>query len=181
MRNIPSLIFLQFLKPSKTRSTYREVTMYFWIQINKQSPKKQMGDYLGVGSSCSSFNKTLYFLENNLCLGLLSLIFLFLVKYFITPALSHDQDFKKGTNKRLMYYWPPRHIDTGNYCQNLKRWGKNCFLVLFSLEKCILSSLKHPFCLVSLWYYHSCVPSKILTYFDPPNLSAGPKLMFLKS
>ena len=45
----------------------------------------------------------------------------------LTPALSHDQDLKKGTKKRLMYYWPPCHIDTGNYCQNLKRWGKIVF------------------------------------------------------
>ena len=59
--------------------------------------------------------------------------------------------------------------------------GKKMFLVLFSLEKCIFSTLKHPFWLVSLWYFHSCIPGEILTYFDPLNSSVGPKLMFSKS
>ena len=89
------------------------------------------------------------------------------LRWKLTPALSHDQDLKKGTNKRLMYFWPPCHTNTGNYCQNLKRLRKKWFLVLFSFGKSIFSSLKHPFCLVSLWYYHSCVPGEILNYFDP--------------
>ena len=97
------------------------------------------------------------------------------LKYVYTPALSHNQDFKKGTNKRLMYYWPPCHTDTGNYCQNLKRLGKKCFLVLFSLEKYIFSALRYSFCLVSLGYYHRCISEEILTYFDPQHLLVVPK------
>ena len=53
----------------------------------------------------------------------------------VTPALSHDQDLKKGTNKRLMYFLPPCHTDTGNYCQNLKRLRKKCFWSFFHLER----------------------------------------------
>ena len=97
-----------------------------------------------------------------------------------TPALSYDQDFKKGTNKRLVYYWPPCHTHTGNYCQNLKRLRKKCFFGTFFTWKVYFSVLKHPFFLDSLWYFHRCVPGEILTYFDPPNLSVGPKLMFSK-
>ena len=93
----------------------------------------------------------------------------------ITPALSHDQDFKKGTNKRSMFYWPHCHTDTGKYCHNLKSLGKKMFLTLFSFKKCIFSTLKHPLWLVSLWYYHSCVPSEILTYFDPQHSVVEPK------
>ena len=47
---------------------------------------------------------------------------------FFTPALSHDQDSKKGTNKWSMYFEPFRPTGTGKYCQNLKTWGKTDFL-----------------------------------------------------
>ena len=60
----------------------------------------------------------------------------------IPPALSHDQDFKRATNKWSMNYWPPCHDNTENYCQKLQRWGKRDFLLLFSFEKGIFSALK---------------------------------------
>ena len=44
-----------------------------------------------------------------------------------TPALSYDQDFKKGRNKRSMDSGPILHTDTGKYCQNLKTLGKSNF------------------------------------------------------
>ena len=42
-----------------------------------------------------------------------------------TPALSYDQDFKKGRKKWSMYSGPILHTDTGKYCQNLKTLGKS--------------------------------------------------------
>ena len=42
-----------------------------------------------------------------------------------TPALNHDQDFKKDRNKWSMYSGPNLHTGTGRYCQNLKTLGKS--------------------------------------------------------
>ena len=45
-----------------------------------------------------------------------------------TPALSHDQVFKKGLSKRSTNFEPFGPTDTGKYCQILKTWGKTDFL-----------------------------------------------------
>ena len=63
----------------------------------------------------------------------------------------------------------------GSIVKTSEDWEKKCFLTLFSLEKAIFSTFKHPFYFFSIWYYHSCVPGEILTNFDPKYLSVGPK------
>ena len=47
---------------------------------------------------------------------------------YLTPALSHDQVFKKGLSKRSTNFEPFGPTDTGKYCQILKTWGKTDFL-----------------------------------------------------
>ena len=54
-----------------------------------------------------------------------------------TPALSYDQDFKKGRKKWSMYSGPILHTDTGKYCQNLKTLGKSDFLNIGSLDRVV--------------------------------------------
>ena len=61
-------------------------------------------------------------------LGLEAKRFIYFLGDSYTPALSHDQDSKKGRNKRSIYSEPFRPTDTGKYCQNLKTWGKTDFL-----------------------------------------------------
>ena len=44
-----------------------------------------------------------------------------------TPALSHNQVFKKGSSKWSMNLGPPYQYDAEMWWQNLRRWGKSYF------------------------------------------------------
>ena len=54
-----------------------------------------------------------------------------------TPALSYDQDYKKGINKRSMHSGPILRTDTGKYCQNLETLGKYNFWKFWFLDRVV--------------------------------------------
>ena len=89
------------------------------------------------------------------------------LSWYITPALSQDQDLKNALLIPLIIFWPNCHTDTGNGCKNLQTWEKKCFMALFWLKKAVFSNFEHQVWFGLVRKHQGCVSVEILNCFDP--------------